>query len=437
MERQACTELCGRLVVKNTFVEVCEQSAGHQHEGLRRVASDSELFTTSKEVQVCARHATCVGKCTELVEFELIDFRNSHTDSEGECKSQLSCYSRGGEEEEEEELLSSSAHSAIGDGGCDSGSGASGPQIADVERLISENACLAHENKLLRERCLLQAADIPVPVAASADAAATAYAFDAVGSGGAARGAVFRTSLRDALRRGGAHRLGLVKELPPQQQPSQQPCALPAAAGEKHEAQQEQGGPAALGVEGPPALSRRQRARLARTSMLPISGGTVQGNPGSTPPCCTLDTDALVKIEASTSVMLWNLPNNYSRAIFLGMLDKEGFAGHYDFVYLPIDFTSHACLGYAVINLVDPALIPGFWNTFDGYSKWMIPSRKVCHVSWSSPHQGYQAHVEHYRNSPVMHESVPEAFKPIVFSGGKRIAFPAPTKTPKAPRSRH
>ena len=32
---------------------------------------------------------------------------------------------------------------------------------------------------------------------------------------------------------------------------------------------------------------------------------------------------------------------------------------------------------------------------------------KVCRVTWSGPHQGLAAHVERYRNSPVMHR--PEA----------------------------
>merc|ERR1740127_314551 len=70
-----------------------------------------------------------------------------------------------------------------------------------------------------------------------------------------------------------------------------------------------------------------------------------------------------------TTVMLRNLPNNYSRAMFLSMLDSEGFSGAYDFVYLPIDFCSRACLGYAFVNLLDASIVPNFWQTFDGYSK--------------------------------------------------------------------
>jgi hypothetical protein len=138
-----------------------------------------------------------------------------------------------------------------------------------------------------------------------------------------------------------------------------------------------------------------------------------------------------------TTVMLRNLPNNYTRAMFLSMLDSEGFNGAYDFVYLPIDFCSRACLGYAFVNLLNASIVPNFWRTFDGYSKWTLPSRKVCSVSWSGPHQGLEAHVERYRNSPVMHNSVPDEYKPVIFWDGTRVVFPTATKAFRAPRIRN
>ena len=44
-----------------------------------------------------------------------------------------------------------------------------------------------------------------------------------------------------------------------------------------------------------------------------------------------------------------------------------------------------------------------------------------------------QAHVERYRNSPVMHRSVPDEYKPVIFKNGVRKNFPRPTKKVKAP----
>lgn len=142
-------------------------------------------------------------------------------------------------------------------------------------------------------------------------------------------------------------------------------------------------------------------------------------------------------IDNRTTVMLRNLPNNYTRSMLIAMLNKEGFSGQFDFIYLPMDFRSHACLGYAFINLIHPSMVSGFWAAFDGYSSWFIPSRKVCYVSWCGPHQGCQAHVERYRNSPVMHPEVPDEYKPMVFVCGMPVEFPAPTRKPRVPRVRN
>ena len=158
--------------------------------------------------------------------------------------------------------------------------------------------------------------------------------------------------------------------------------------------------------------------------------GLVDGEAFAQAPCAGLTGDS------RTTVMLRNLPNNYTRPMVLHLLDTEGFKGKYDFFYLPIDFKTNACLGYAFINLTSAAMVDTFWQTFDGFSRWVLPSRKVCGVTWSSPHQGLEAHVDRYRNSPVMHASVPEEYRPLVFVGGQRVPFPGPTREPKAPRMR-
>eukprot|EP00439_Symbiodinium_sp_Y106_P068065 s3710_g11.t1 len=139
-----------------------------------------------------------------------------------------------------------------------------------------------------------------------------------------------------------------------------------------------------------------------------------------------------------TTLMLRNLPNNYTRNMVCTMMDKEGFKGSYDFIYLPIDFRSKANLGYAFVNLVDEPQVQLFWQIFDGYTKWVLPSAKVCSVSWSGPHQGQQAHIDRYRDSPIMHGSVPDEFKPAIFAEGTglRLDFPMPSKKLRAPRKR-
>eukprot|EP00428_Durinskia_dybowskii_P038481 CAMPEP_0170265092 /NCGR_PEP_ID=MMETSP0116_2-20130129/32451_1 /TAXON_ID=400756 /ORGANISM="Durinskia baltica, Strain CSIRO CS-38" /LENGTH=140 /DNA_ID=CAMNT_0010516205 /DNA_START=1 /DNA_END=423 /DNA_ORIENTATION=- len=132
--------------------------------------------------------------------------------------------------------------------------------------------------------------------------------------------------------------------------------------------------------------------------------------------------------------MMRNLPNNYTRDDLLQMIDSQGFAGRYDFVYFPIDFRTHAALGYAFLNLLTPEDAEDFRRSMDGFSRWRLPSGKVCSVAWSHPHQGLQSHVERYRNSPLFHVSVPDEYRPVVFEDGRRVPFPPPTKKIKPPR---
>jgi len=149
------------------------------------------------------------------------------------------------------------------------------------------------------------------------------------------------------------------------------------------------------------------------------------------------DTSAwLAGGETRTTVMLRNMPTSLTRNVLLEMLTKLGFAGCFDMVYLPVDFSTGAGLGYAFVNMVSSNAVPPLWEAFDNFSAWGIETDKVCAVSWAEPNQGLSAHVERYRNSPVMHPAVPDEWKPALFSDGLRVEFPAPTKKIKAPKVR-
>merc|ERR1712039_987523 len=116
-----------------------------------------------------------------------------------------------------------------------------------------------------------------------------------------------------------------------------------------------------------------------------------------------------------TTVMLRNIPNNYTRSMLVNMLDAEGFAARYDFIYIPHDFSTDASLGFAFVNLVSPGDAERLFRAFSGFKRWAIPSAKVCAVGWGgSQQQGLEANIERYRNSSVMYESVPEYWKPLL-----------------------
>lgn len=140
--------------------------------------------------------------------------------------------------------------------------------------------------------------------------------------------------------------------------------------------------------------------------------------------------------DTRTTVMVQNLPRQMTRVDLLKLLDTQGFIGQYSFVYMPIDLTRQATLGYAFVNLISPEVVPLFWRTFDGFKDWTTPCDKICRVSWSNPHQGLEEHIDRYRNSPLMHSSVPDYARPVLFQNGVRIDFPAATKSIRAPRLR-
>merc|ERR1712187_290600 len=142
----------------------------------------------------------------------------------------------------------------------------------------------------------------------------------------------------------------------------------------------------------------------------------------------TPETRDLKKDDGKTTLMLCNLPNNYNRDMFLDMLDGECLAGEYDFVYFPVDFQTKSGLGYAFVNFTSHEEALRARQLLDGYNDWLVPSAKVCEIRWSKPTQGLKANVERYRNSTLMHHKVPESYKPMIFSNGARVTYPAPSK---------
>lgn len=136
---------------------------------------------------------------------------------------------------------------------------------------------------------------------------------------------------------------------------------------------------------------------------------------------------------AETTILVRNIPNSYTRERFISLLNAEGFQSLYDLVYLPIDFTSRSGYGYAFINFVSEQAAQQFRDHFEGFNEWGVFSEKTCDATGVAAHQGLDANIQRYRNSPMMHESVPDEFRPVIFKDGARIPFPAPTRKIRAP----
>jgi hypothetical protein len=129
-----------------------------------------------------------------------------------------------------------------------------------------------------------------------------------------------------------------------------------------------------------------------------------------------------------TTIMLRNLPNDYSRDMALKFLDSQGFKDRYDFFYLPFDFKRRSGLGYAFINFVSPEDAQRAKTQLPGFRNWIIASSKILDVQYTKPTQGLSANIARFKNSPVMHPDVPEQFKPLMFQQGCRVPFPPSTR---------
>lgn len=130
-------------------------------------------------------------------------------------------------------------------------------------------------------------------------------------------------------------------------------------------------------------------------------------------PCIAFDQGAVVAPGAlpelqdapadwgeTLTVMMRNLPNKYSQQMLLEEINQTGFAGTYDFLYLPIDPETKANRGYAFINFVGPAQSWAFKNCYEGRQIGHFNSGKVITVMPATL-QGFEANHAHYASARV------------------------------------
>eukprot|EP00850_Spirogloea_muscicola_P013930 SM000097S24783 [mRNA] locus=s97:214572:218446:+ [translate_table: standard] len=125
-----------------------------------------------------------------------------------------------------------------------------------------------------------------------------------------------------------------------------------------------------------------------------------------------------------TTLMIKNIPNKYSQAMLLALLDAHCLrcntenAPHeplsaYDFVYLPIDFKNRCNLGYAFVNFTTAQATLKLYRAFHSQQWEAFNSRKVCQVTYARV-QGRQALEEHFRNSRFACDT--DEYLPLVFN---------------------
>lgn len=125
--------------------------------------------------------------------------------------------------------------------------------------------------------------------------------------------------------------------------------------------------------------------------------------PRASPASPTLSPECDVPSEwqSVSTVMARNLPNKYNQQMLLDELNAAGFAGAYDFLYLPIDPETCANRGYAFINFVSSSYAWMMRTTYEGQKMGKFNSDKVVSVVPAAL-QGFEANYAHYSTARVM-----------------------------------
>mmetsp|Transcript_6675 Transcript_6675/g.10770 ORF Transcript_6675/g.10770 Transcript_6675/m.10770 type:complete len:454 (-) Transcript_6675:139-1500(-) len=103
-----------------------------------------------------------------------------------------------------------------------------------------------------------------------------------------------------------------------------------------------------------------------------------------------------------TTLMIRNIPNRYTQRELIVELEDLGFAGTFDFLYVPLDKGTMSNVGYAFVNFVQPEHAEKCIQAFQGYKfkKHRKVSGKIAAVSIAHI-QGLEANLAHYKNAAV------------------------------------
>jgi len=120
--------------------------------------------------------------------------------------------------------------------------------------------------------------------------------------------------------------------------------------------------------------------------------------------------------EPITTMMIRNIPGRYSQDDLMLDLKELGFAGTYDFLYMPMDKGTSANVGYGFVNFVHPCWAEKCLQSFQTFrfqrhqrslNKWAKVS--VAHL------QGLEKNMKHYENAAV-NVCKEKRGRPVVFA---------------------
>jgi len=115
------------------------------------------------------------------------------------------------------------------------------------------------------------------------------------------------------------------------------------------------------------------------------------------------------------TVMVRQLPRQFTQRMFLQEVIRRGFEGLFDFLYLPYDFKKGINVGYGFVNFTEPEYALRFRDSLDGQylDKYMRMKSKAIRVHPAQV-QGYEANYRHFAHTKTGQKQDP-AFSPLFF----------------------
>lgn len=136
------------------------------------------------------------------------------------------------------------------------------------------------------------------------------------------------------------------------------------------------------------------------------------------------------------TVMIRQIPRQYTQWMLLEEVNAKGFEGLFDFIYVPFDFKKGFNVGYGFLSFVEPPDAAAFRDAFDGtfLDKHMKAKGKPLRVHPASV-QGYEANYKHFMQTKTGQKQDPQ-FSPLFWPNpGTRaqVAKRSPMLMPQAP----
>jgi len=122
-------------------------------------------------------------------------------------------------------------------------------------------------------------------------------------------------------------------------------------------------------------------------------------------------------LSGCTTVMVQNIPREFTTARWIQEIDNAGFHGQYDFLYLPV--RNHANRGFAFVNFVSADVAEKFYWRFHGHRRPNTNAQTPFAVMPADV-QGFQQNMAHYMNKGKLKKHSKPIFSQPMFSHEKK-----------------